>query len=257
MTPKRAQTFRMGRCGSRGVAFRGSAAHGIADTGACGGACDRARRLCVRGHQRPNNQPITGSAQEAFASSRSDPPAGDDVLVGLAFSGGGTRAAAFAHGVSPEIDRQRCGPAPARIRCSTAWALSPAFRRRGHGRLLRPEEARSAGRFPRKIPDPQRRGGAQHQRRSDEPDQGAGWRRQRRQDVLRWLDKNLFEGATFADFRKTRARASGSTPRISTTARHSSTARRPSSRCAAILRHIRLPTRSRPRPRCPSCSRRR
>ena len=29
----------------------------------------------------------------------------DDVLVGLAFSGGGTRAAAFAHGVLPEIDQ--------------------------------------------------------------------------------------------------------------------------------------------------------
>ena len=34
----------------------------------------------------PDNQPITGSAQEAFASSRTDPIAGDDVMVGLAFS---------------------------------------------------------------------------------------------------------------------------------------------------------------------------
>jgi len=53
----------------------------------------------------PDNQPITGSAEEAFASSRTDPTAGDDVLVGLAFSGGGTRAAAFAHGVLSEIDQ--------------------------------------------------------------------------------------------------------------------------------------------------------
>jgi NTE family protein len=53
----------------------------------------------------PINQPITGSAENAFASTRSDPTAGDDVMVGLAFSGGGTRAAAFAHGVLAEIDQ--------------------------------------------------------------------------------------------------------------------------------------------------------
>lgn len=53
----------------------------------------------------PINQPISGSAADAFASSRTDPTAGDDVLVGLAFSGGGTRAAAFAHGVLSEIDQ--------------------------------------------------------------------------------------------------------------------------------------------------------
>jgi NTE family protein len=53
----------------------------------------------------PINQPISGKAEDAFAASRSDPTAGDDVLVGLAFSGGGTRAAAFAHGVLSEIDQ--------------------------------------------------------------------------------------------------------------------------------------------------------
>src|SRR4029079_6478832 len=53
----------------------------------------------------PNNQPITGSAQDAFASSRTDATAGDDVLVGLAFSGGGTRAAAFSYGALQEIDQ--------------------------------------------------------------------------------------------------------------------------------------------------------
>ena len=53
----------------------------------------------------PDNQPINGNAEQAFASSRTDPNAGDDVLVGLAFSGGGTRAAAFAHGVLLEIDQ--------------------------------------------------------------------------------------------------------------------------------------------------------
>ena len=58
----------------------------------------------------PLNKPITGSAEEAFAASRpaasgSNPSGADDVLVGLAFSGGGTRAAAFSYGVLSEIDK--------------------------------------------------------------------------------------------------------------------------------------------------------
>ena len=56
----------------------------------------------------PLNQPIVGSAETAFAATRTDPTAGDDVLVGLAFSGGGTRAAAFSYGVLQELDRTRC-----------------------------------------------------------------------------------------------------------------------------------------------------
>src|SRR5215212_9564244 len=57
------------------------------------------------GGRDPTNQPLSGSAAEAFATSRQDPTAGDDVLVGLAFSGGGTRGAAFAHGVLQELDQ--------------------------------------------------------------------------------------------------------------------------------------------------------
>jgi NTE family protein len=66
----------------------------------------------------PLNKPITGSAEQAFAASRpptsANPTAADDVLVGLAFSGGGTRAAAFSYGVLSEIDKtqvsSRTGP---------------------------------------------------------------------------------------------------------------------------------------------------
>jgi NTE family protein len=53
----------------------------------------------------PINQPISGKAEDAFASTRQNPTAGDDVLVGLAFSGGGTRAAAFSYGVLAEVDQ--------------------------------------------------------------------------------------------------------------------------------------------------------
>jgi NTE family protein len=36
---------------------------------------------------------------------------GDDLLIGLAFSGGGTRAAAFSYGVLSEFERSDAGPA--------------------------------------------------------------------------------------------------------------------------------------------------
>jgi NTE family protein len=55
----------------------------------------------------PLNQPILGSAEQAFAAGRVSPPEADDVVVGLAFSGGGTRAAAFSYGVLQELDRTR------------------------------------------------------------------------------------------------------------------------------------------------------
>ena len=53
----------------------------------------------------PLNLPIEGKAEEAFAAGRTSPTEADDVVVGLAFSGGGTRAAAFSFGVLQEIDR--------------------------------------------------------------------------------------------------------------------------------------------------------
>ena len=38
------------------------------------------------------------------------PTSGDDLLVGLAFSGGGTRTAAFSYGVLSELDRTKVDP---------------------------------------------------------------------------------------------------------------------------------------------------
>src|SRR4029079_12485619 len=52
-------------------------------------------------------QPIQGSAEQAFAAGRVSPQEADDVVVGLAFSGGGTRAAAFSFGGVQELDRTR------------------------------------------------------------------------------------------------------------------------------------------------------
>ena len=57
----------------------------------------------------PINVPIAGRAADVFAAGRTNPTDTDDVVVGLAFSGGGTRAAAFSFGVMQELDRTSAG----------------------------------------------------------------------------------------------------------------------------------------------------
>ncbi len=60
-------------------------------------------------HNLPGNQPISASGPAGLAAAiptgASDAAFEDDFLIGLSFSGGGTRAAAFAHGVLTEFDR--------------------------------------------------------------------------------------------------------------------------------------------------------
>jgi len=53
----------------------------------------------------PVNQPLTGNVAAALAASSDNTSGSDDVMIGLAFSGGGTRAAAFSFGVLSEIER--------------------------------------------------------------------------------------------------------------------------------------------------------
>jgi NTE family protein len=152
----------------------------------------------------PNNQPITGSAENAFASSRTDPTAGDDVLVGLAFSGGGTRAAAFAHGVLSEVDQTTV-----RTRNGTHSLLSSVgfvsgvsggavtaayFGLKKQAALADFREKfliRNAEEGLNTSVDPlslvKALGGGVNDIRT----------------FSKWLDDNLFEHATFADFRKT------------------------------------------------------
>jgi NTE family protein len=152
----------------------------------------------------PTNQPLSGSAAEAFASSRQDPRVGDDVVVGLAFSGGGTRAAAFAHGVLQELNdttvRTHTGThslldnvtfvsgvsggsvAAAYFGLKKREALSD-FREKF---LIRnAEEGLSTGINPINLV--RALGGGVNDVRV----------------FARWLDQNLYNGATFADFRKT------------------------------------------------------
>jgi NTE family protein len=67
-------------------------------------------------HNEPINQPLAASAGDLVDHSRESPGDGDDLLVGLAFSGGGTRAAAFSYGVLSEFDRIQIGPKKAATR---------------------------------------------------------------------------------------------------------------------------------------------
>jgi NTE family protein len=61
---------------------------------------------CTSVYNLPHNQPLTGAVQAQPLGSEV-PLSSDDVMVGLAFSGGGTRAAAFSFGVLKELDRTR------------------------------------------------------------------------------------------------------------------------------------------------------
>ena len=61
---------------------------------------------CTSVYNLPNNQPLSGQVQ-ALPLGSEVPISSDDVMVSLAFSGGGTRAAAFSFGVLKELERTR------------------------------------------------------------------------------------------------------------------------------------------------------
>jgi NTE family protein len=61
---------------------------------------------CASVHNIPNNVPVSGNVA-ATPLGAEVPTSEDDILVSLAFSGGGTRAAAFSFGVLKEIDNTR------------------------------------------------------------------------------------------------------------------------------------------------------
>src|SRR4029078_7519046 len=152
----------------------------------------------------PDNQPITGSAQEAFASSRTDPIAGDDVMVGLAFSGGGTRAAAFAHGVLSEINqtavRTRTGTHSLLdnvgfVSGVSGGAVTAAY----YGLKKRAPLADFRERFLIRNAE----AGLDTNIGPLNLVKALGGGVNDVKIFSRWLNENVFEGATFADFRKT------------------------------------------------------
>jgi NTE family protein len=153
----------------------------------------------------PANQPITGSATNAFAATRTDPTAGDDVLVGLAFSGGGTRAAAFGFGALTEVEQTsvhtRSGMHSLLDRVGFVSGVSGGAVLTGYYGLKKrealadfrtkfllrnAEEGLDTSVSPVSLVKAFTGGGANDVR-----------------TFSNWLNTNLFNGATFADFRKT------------------------------------------------------
>src|SRR5688572_6639286 len=70
------------------------------------GVCAAALGGCASVYNLPHNVPVSGSVA-ATPLGAEVPASTDDILVSLAFSGGGTRAAAFSFGVLTELDRTR------------------------------------------------------------------------------------------------------------------------------------------------------
>ena len=66
---------------------------------------------CATMRNAPINIPLAAPADAApLDATSANQTKGDDLLVGVAFSGGGTRAAAFSYGVLSELDRTEAGP---------------------------------------------------------------------------------------------------------------------------------------------------
>jgi NTE family protein len=154
-------------------------------------------------HNEPVNRPLTGNAAAALSAGYDTSSGSNDLMVGLAFSGGGTRAAAFSFGVLSEIERTPLGRAGAgslldRVNfvsgvsggsVLTAYyglkkrAALADFRERF---LLRnAEEPLTTGVSPLSIVRAVA-GGVNDS-----------------SQFARWLNDNLFEGATFGDMRRT------------------------------------------------------
>src|SRR5712671_4193515 len=69
------------------------------------GLCAAALAGCASVYNEPVNRPLAASASGQPDLGIEGSPSADDIMIALSFSGGGTRAAAFSHGVLTEIDR--------------------------------------------------------------------------------------------------------------------------------------------------------
>ena len=174
------------------VAFAGLVLCAVA-LAACASHLQRSDQPAARG------QRVGAGSNPAATASHYE----DDLLIALSFSGGGTRAAAFSHGVLIEMDgaRMRGGGVAPRSRRFRVGRLG----RLGHGGLLRAEEARgtrpiSASGFccamPRKCCGRGSRLSNISARAPGGVNDATGF--------THWLDENLFQGATFAAYRADR-----------------------------------------------------
>ena len=205
----------------------------------------------------PINSALTGEASAAPGAGPVPLQEDLETAIGLSFSGGGTRASAFAYGVLQELgktDGSRSGSrSPLIDQVSLVSGVSGGSVTAAYF-ALRGRDTLSDFRRKFLIQDAEAslstsvnvtnlvllaKGGVND-----------------RTGLPTWLDENLFQGATYADVLKPGARSFGSTPPISSIARRSSTTQSISVRFAAICAATRCPRRSRLPRRCRSFSRR-
>lgn len=167
-------------------------------------ACAAVLGGCASIHNDPVNQPLTANAPAQPDTGYESAAYNDDLLLALSFSGGGTRAAAFSYGVLAEMDQ-----APIRQRNSASLLDRVDFVSGVSGGSI------TAAYFGLK----KRAALADFRERFLLRDAEAGLRTQVTAANLsralaggvndatgfpRWLDENLFDGATFSSFREDR-----------------------------------------------------
>jgi predicted acylesterase/phospholipase RssA len=154
---------------------------------------------CASVYNLPVNVPMTGNVVDKPRIGFEDPAYADDLLVGLSFSGGGTRAAAFSFGVLSEMERLpvrgAAGPMIDRIDFISGvsgGSVTAAY----YGLKKRAALADFRERFLLKNAEAELRTtvslGTIGRAFSGGVNDSRGF--------TRWLDANLFEGATFAQF---------------------------------------------------------
>ena len=156
----------------------------------------------------PVNVPLRGNVGAALAASADDPENvtfSDNVLVALAFSGGGTRAAAFSFGVLTEMDKARLasrgGSVPLLDRLDfvsgvSGGSVTAAY----YGLKKRAALADFREKFLLRDAEESLNTAIDLINISRALAGGVN----DSTHLPRWLDANLFHGATFAEFRETR-----------------------------------------------------
>jgi NTE family protein len=150
-------------------------------------------------HNNPVNKPLAAAATEVIKVAAEEEVAFEDVVIGLTFSGGGTRAAAFAYGVLNEFESTRVQTPKGALSLvdrvdfvsgvsgGSVLAAYYGLKRRAYGDfrekfLLRnAEEALATDLNLMTI------------------SRGLGGGINDASKFPRWLDRNLYEGATFRD----------------------------------------------------------
>jgi len=156
---------------------------------------------CASVHNEPRNISVASAAQAAEVG-REDAQHEDELLVGISFSGGGTRAAAFAHGALLEMQRTtlpKGGPLLDRldfVSGVSGGAVTAAY----YGLKKRAALEDFRERFLVKNAEEKINTQISFANISRALAGGINDSEQ----FPRWLDDNLFEGATFAAFRAQR-----------------------------------------------------